>query len=99
MKRTEQRSAAEQPGAMKISHAADGNGAVAAADISKADLGAVLAGVQMMRDGNFSVRLPGVWTGVGGKIADTFNEIAIANHRISQELHRVGLGGGEKGKT
>ena len=99
MKRTEQRSAAEQPAATKISHAADGNGAVAAADISKADLGAVLAGLQMMRDGDFSVRLPGVWTGVGGKIADTFNEIAIANQRISQELQRVGLVVGKEGKT
>src|ERR1051326_674894 len=99
MKRTEQRSAAEQPAATKISHAADGNGAVAAADISKADLGAVLAGLQMMRDGDFSVRLPGVWTGGGGKSADTFNEIAIANQRISQELQRVGLVVGKEGKT
>src|SRR5262245_6336578 len=69
------------------------------AEITKADLGAILAGLQTMRDGDFSVRLPGSWTGVGGKIADTFNEIVMANQRMAQELKRVGHVVGKEGKT
>ena len=43
------------------------------------DLHALLHGLQAMSDGEFSVRLPGHWTGLEGKIADTFNEIVAAN--------------------
>src|SRR5437016_8995745 len=75
------------------------NGINGDAEISKADLGAILSSLQIMRDGDFSVRLPGVWTGVGGKIADTFNEIVIANQRMAQELKRVGHVVGKEGKT
>jgi signal transduction histidine kinase/CheY-like chemotaxis protein len=49
----------------------------------------LLRALQAMRDGNFSVRLPGDWTGMSGKIADTFNDIAAANERIAGELARV----------
>ena len=69
------------------------------AEMSEADLGAILTGLQTMREGDFSLRLPGVWTGVGGKIADTFNEIMIANERMAQELKRVGHVVGKEGKT
>ena len=69
------------------------------AEISEVDLGAILDGLQTMRGGDFSVRLPGVWTGVGGKIADTFNEIMIANERMARELKRVGHVVGKEGKT
>ena len=41
-------------------------------------LGMILAALQTMRDGDFSVRLPVLWTGLEGKIADTFNEIIAA---------------------
>src|SRR6516225_4843637 len=75
-----------------------GNGKLSAA-LSEADLGAILVGLQTMRDGDFSVRLPGVWTGVGGKIADTFNEIVIANQRMANELARVGQVVGKEGRT
>ncbi len=62
-----------------------GNGhATAVAEISQADLSAILAGLQTMRDGDFSVRLPGSWTGVAGKLADTFNEIVTSNQQISR---------------
>src|SRR6516225_4214674 len=74
-----------------------GNGKLSAA-LSEADLGAILVGLQTMRDGDFSVRLPGVWTGVGGKIADTFNEIVVANERMAGELKRVGHVVGKEGK-
>ena len=64
-----------------------------------ADLRIVLAGMQAMRNGDFSVRLPGDWTGLEGKIADTFNEIIAANQQMAQELTRVGQVVGKEGKT
>jgi hypothetical protein len=39
-----------------------------------------------MRNGDFSVRLPGSWTGLAGKTADTFNEIVAANQQMAEEL-------------
>ena len=63
---------------------------VLAADSTSADLSMILASLQTMRDGDFSVRLPGSWTGLGGKIADTFNSIVAANQQMAQELKRVG---------
>ena len=52
-----------------------------------------------MRDGDFSVRLPGTWTGLPGKLADTFNEIVSSNQQIAHELRRVGQVVGKEGKT
>ncbi len=63
------------------------------------DLSVILAGLQTMRDGDFSVRLPGSWTGLEGKIADTFNEIVAANQQMAQELKRVGQVVGKEGRT
>ena len=54
------------------------------------DASILLGALQAMRDGDFNVRLPGNWTGVEGKIADTFNDIAAANSRVARELERVG---------
>src|SRR5712671_4473469 len=63
------------------------------------ELVAILGSLQTMRDGDFSVRLPGSWVGLAGKIADTFNEIAAVNQQMAQELKRVGQVVGKKGKT
>ncbi|MFL6712076.1 MAG: HAMP domain-containing protein, partial [Sulfurifustis sp.] len=52
-----------------------------------------------MRNGDFSVRLPAEWTGIAGKIADTFNDIVTANARLASELERVGSAVGKKGRT
>ncbi len=62
-----------------------------------ANLSVILASLQTMRDGDFSVRLPGSWTGLAGKIADTFNSIVAANQQISEELKRVGQVVGKEG--
>ncbi len=62
-------------------------------------LGMILSALQTMRDGNFSVRLPVQWTGLEGKIADTFNDIIAANEQMAAELNRVGLAVGKEGKT
>jgi hypothetical protein len=55
--------------------------------------------LQAVRDGDFSVRLPGDWTGLEGKIADTVNEIVKSNARMASELERVGKVVGKQGKT
>src|SRR6202034_1705578 len=59
----------------------------------------ILQGLQTMKDGDFSVRLPGSWTGLAGKIADHFNEIVSANEQMARELKRVGQAVGKEGKT
>src|SRR5687768_5808798 len=54
------------------------------------DLQSLLYGLQAISAGEFSVRLPGHWTGLEGKIADTFNEIVAANQKMARDLKRVG---------
>ncbi|MGH7500496.1 MAG: HAMP domain-containing protein [Longimicrobiales bacterium] len=78
----------------------DGQSAVAemagAADL---DRRRVLRALQRVNAGDFSARLPGDWTGLNGKIADTFNEIVAANQKMARELKRVGNAVGRKGRT
>src|SRR5580698_5659689 len=78
-----------------------GEEAVAEAEIgcSPEDLALILASLQTMRDGDFSVRLPVAWVGLKGKIADTFNDIIAANEGMAVELKRVGLAVGKEGRT
>jgi signal transduction histidine kinase/HAMP domain-containing protein/DNA-binding response OmpR family regulator len=59
----------------------------------------LLAALQSMRNGDFSVRLPGDWTGLAGKIADTFNDVVIANDHMAAELQRVSETVGRRGQT
>ena len=63
------------------------------------DLALILASLQTMRDGDFSVRLPVAWVGLEGKIADTFNDIVAANEQMAAELNRVGQAVGKEGKN
>ena len=63
------------------------------------ELALILASLQTMRDGDFSVRLPVAWTGLKGKVADTFNDIISANERMALELKRVGQAVGKEGRT
>jgi HAMP domain-containing protein/CheY-like chemotaxis protein/signal transduction histidine kinase len=72
------------------------NGAAGDTDI---DLKKLLRALQAVRDGDFSVRLPSDRTGIGGKIADTFNEIIASNQRVARELERAGQMVGKEGKT
>src|SRR5205823_2559283 len=48
--------------------------------------------------GDFSVRLPGEWTGEAGKIADTLNEIIDLSDKTAKELDRVSRVVGKEGK-
>ena len=63
------------------------------------DRAELLSALQRVRRGDFSVQLPGDWTGIDGKIADTFNEIVAANQQLATELQRVGTVVGKQGQT
>ncbi|MGH9680171.1 MAG: hypothetical protein ACRD4Y_09480, partial [Candidatus Acidiferrales bacterium] len=80
--------------ALKVKKHGTGNGRTVSTDLN-----VILASLQTMRDGDFSVRLPGYWTGLAGKIADTFNDIAATNQQIARELKRLGQSVGKEGRT
>jgi HAMP domain-containing protein/CheY-like chemotaxis protein/signal transduction histidine kinase len=63
------------------------------------DIGAFLTVLQRVREGDFSVRLPNTWTGLEGKVADTFNDIVSANEQMARELKRIGQVVGKEGRT
>jgi HAMP domain-containing protein/CheY-like chemotaxis protein/signal transduction histidine kinase len=85
--------------ATKRAEKSGGNGSALVAESSSADLGMILASLHAVRDGDFSVRLPGAWTGLPGKIADAFNEIVSANQQMARELKRIGEAVGKQGRT
>src|SRR5687768_13386606 len=68
-------------------------------DYSTKELKEILKALQAVRDGDFSVQLPGDWTGLTGKLADTINEIVFQNRRLAEELSRVGQQVGREGRT
>ena len=78
--------------------AGNGNG-TSVSHRDELDLAVMLSALQSMREGDFSVRLPGSWTHVPGKIADTFNDIVSANQRMAQELKRMVQVVGKEGRT
>src|SRR5258708_4644988 len=92
----------ERPKDERPKNGRNGN-SIATADLpnqpASGDLSVILASLQTMRNGDFSVRLPGSWTGLSGKIADTFNSIVAANQQMAQELKRVGQVVGKEGRT
>jgi HAMP domain-containing protein/two-component sensor histidine kinase len=59
----------------------------------------LLSSLQLIRSGDFSVRMPNDSVGIEGKIADTFNEIVAANQQMAQQLELVGQVVGREGKT
>src|SRR3989449_4253705 len=62
------------------------------------DLPSFLSAIKAVRQGDFSARLPDHWTGVAGKVADTFNEVVELNQRLASELERLRLAIGQHGK-
>src|SRR5205085_75088 len=62
------------------------------------DASALLTALIALKRGDFSVRLPLEWTGVAGKVADTFNEVIDLNERMAQELSRLNRLVGKEGK-
>src|SRR5213595_3949735 len=58
----------------------------------------LLAALMAFRRGDFSARLPEDWTGLAGKIADTFNDVIRTNQRMTQELGRIVRVVGKEGR-
>src|SRR5205085_4731580 len=62
------------------------------------DLRLLLSALSALKQGDASVRLPIEWTGLHGKIAETFNEVLELNGRMSEELARLRNKVGKEGK-
>src|SRR5437899_4839520 len=58
----------------------------------------LLTALMAFKRGDFSARLPDDWTGVAGKIADTFNDVIAINQRMTRELQRIGRVVGKEGR-
>ncbi len=58
----------------------------------------LLTALVAFKRGDFSARLPDDWTGVAGKIADTFNDVIRINQRMTQELERIVRVVGKEGR-
>src|SRR5713101_5416734 len=58
----------------------------------------LLTALVALKKGDFSVRLPLDWSGVGGKIADVFNEVIERNERMAHELERISHVVGKEGR-
>src|SRR6266513_1208453 len=58
----------------------------------------LLAALGAFQRGDFSARLPGDWTGIAGKIADTFNEVIRTSQSMTQELERIRRVVGKEGR-
>src|SRR5205085_12066593 len=71
---------------------------VALDDKSTLDASKLLPVLKAVRKGDFSARLPDDWTGLPGKIADTFNEVVEMNERLAAELARLSVVVGQNGK-
>ena len=62
------------------------------------DTDQLLAALTAFKRGDFSARLPEDWTGVPGKIADTFNTVIETNERLTRELERIVRVVGKEGR-
>jgi HAMP domain-containing protein/signal transduction histidine kinase len=58
----------------------------------------LLAALTALKRGDFSAQLPDDWTGIPGKVADTFNDVIRLNQRLTQELARIGHVVGKEGR-
>jgi len=58
----------------------------------------VLQALARMKKGDFSVRLPMEWTGLAGKVADTFNDLADQMEHSTEDLNRISRVVGREGK-
>jgi methyl-accepting chemotaxis protein len=62
------------------------------------DLKLLLHGMNDLKKGDLSVSLPSDWTGLPGKIADTFNDLVQINRTLAQELERLTKDVAKEGK-
>jgi signal transduction histidine kinase/HAMP domain-containing protein/CheY-like chemotaxis protein len=60
--------------------------------------GQLLSALMAFKRGDFSARLPEDWTGVPGKIADTFNAVIETNERMTRKLEQIVHAVGKEGR-
>ena len=65
---------------------------------NEVDTKQLLKALMAFKRGDFSARLPDDWTGLAGKIADTFNDVIAINQRMTKELDRIGRVVGKEGR-
>src|ERR1700732_1401492 len=58
----------------------------------------LLSVLAQVKFGDFTARMPLEWTGVAGKVADSLNDVIIANQALEAELARVSQVVGEQGR-
>ena len=59
---------------------------------------AILVALTALRRGDFSVRLPTTWTGLSGKVGDTFNDVMDQLEGMANEMDRISRVVGKEGK-
>ena len=62
------------------------------------DAKVLLAVLAQLKEGDFTARMPLEWTGVAGKVADSLNDVIIANQTFGSELARVSQLVGKEGR-
>jgi HAMP domain-containing protein/signal transduction histidine kinase/DNA-binding response OmpR family regulator len=70
----------------------------ASAVFTTAEARMLLAALTALKQGDSSVRLPVEWSGMQGKLAETFNEVVELNERVAEELSRLRQNVGKEGK-
>ncbi|MFZ3320852.1 MAG: HAMP domain-containing protein, partial [Usitatibacter sp.] len=58
----------------------------------------LLSALTALKNGDGSIRLPLEWTGMQGKVAETFNEVVDLNQRMAEELAHLRQRVGREGK-
>src|SRR4051812_28249473 len=85
-------------GKIKTSRSARGAGYPANAQPDQLDCNRLLGALMAIKRGDFTARLPDDWTGMAGKIADTFNDVVRTNERMTRELKRIRHVVGKEGR-
>ncbi len=62
------------------------------------DLQSLIGALAALHKGDFTVRLPRVWSGLGGKVADTFNDVMDQLESMTNEVDRISRVVGKEGK-
>ncbi len=74
------------------------NGAGTGTADDTAELTVLLGVLARVKAGDFTARMPLEWTGVAGKVADSLNDVIIANQAFDGELARVSDVVGKQGR-
>ncbi|HEX7607404.1 MAG TPA: HAMP domain-containing protein, partial [Usitatibacter sp.] len=82
----------------KRAQAKNNTPSAASAVLSTAEARMLLAALTALKQGDSSVRLPVEWSGMQGKLAETFNEVVELNERMAEELSRLRQNVGKEGK-